>query len=214
MQKIAVLLILVYNLLASNQLENSSSKNDNSFTNIEKKYIDSNTITLGMIGDNYPFSFKSEDKIDGFSYDYINLIVKKSGLKIKIEMDNWTHTLNKFKNGQLELIDLITYKKSREAFTNFTKPYFEIPSVIFAREGELDNYTGFESLKGKKVGINKDIYYHDDIEKLGFFEIVEFKTSSEKIKALAFEKVDVIFNNLITGQKIIKKDFKSSNQSI
>jgi ABC-type amino acid transport substrate-binding protein/nitrogen-specific signal transduction histidine kinase len=195
----------VYTLFASNQIEDGKIIPKNNFTHSEKQYISSHTLTFGMIGDYYPFSFKEDGKITGFSYDYINLIIKKSGLKIEIQIDNWSNTLSKFKNKQIDLIDVISYKKERAAYTNFSKPYFEIPNVIFTRKGEFDNYTGFESLKGKKVGITKDIYYYDAIKNLELFELVEFKNSKDKMKALAYEKVDAIFNNLISGQKYIKR---------
>jgi len=157
-----------------------------------------------MIQDYYPFSFQEEKKIVGFSYDFITLIGQKSGLNIKIKMDNWSNTLSKFKNKEIDIIDTISFQKDRASYTNFTEPYFEIPNVIFARIGELENYKDFKSLKGKKVGITKDIYYHNEIKNLGF-EIVEFKDSRDKMKALAFGNVDAIFNNLISGQKYIKQ---------
>jgi len=198
MKKLILLITLVCTLIAS-------SKTKNNFTNAEKEYISSNTVTFGMLLDYYPFSFKENGKISGFSYDFIDLIVKKSGLKIKIEIDDWSKTLNKFKTKQIDLIDFISYDKDRESFTNFSKPYFEIPNVIFARKGEINNYTGFESLRGKKVGVTKDIYYYDNLKALKLFEIVEFKNSRSKMKALAHKKVDVIFSNLNSGQKYIKK---------
>ncbi len=40
---------------------------------------------------------------------------------------------------------------------------------------------------------------------MGIFEIVEFEKSKDKMKALAHEKVDVIINNLISGQKYIRQ---------
>jgi len=205
MKILILIFVLIYSLFASNKIVENSVQKEIDFTNVEKEYISSNTITFGMIGDYYPFSFKEDDKITGFSYDFISLIMKKSGLKIKIEMDNWSNTLEKFKNKEIDLIDVISYTDSRALFTNFSKPYFEIPNVIFARKDEFNNYTGFESLKGKKVGVTKDIYYYDTIKNLQLFELVEFENSKDKMKALAYGNVDAIFNNLISGQKYIKR---------
>jgi ABC-type amino acid transport substrate-binding protein len=204
MKTLILLSLFICNFLVASSISNNKIPVDSHFTNIEKEYILSNTVTLGMIVDYYPFSYEENGMITGFSYDYINLISEKSGLKIKIEMDNWSATLKKFKTNQIDMIDVISYKKSREEFTNFSKPYFEIPNVIFARKGEIDNYKGFESLKGKKVGITKGIYYYDVIKDLGF-ELVEFENSRDKMKSLAYGKVDAIFNNLISGQKYIKQ---------
>lgn len=199
MRKLIILIAIIFTLSAS-----ASEKIDEDFTYAEKNYIASNVFTLGMIEDNYPFSFKENNVLAGFSYDYIDLVIKKSGLKIKVEMGNWTDTLNKFRNKKIDLIDVISYTKSREAFTHFSEPYFEIPSVVFAREDDFNGYVGFESLKGKKVGVTKDLYYYDDVKALNLFELVTFENSRDKVKALAYGDVDAIFNNLITGQKYIK----------
>ncbi|MEA3383851.1 MAG: transporter substrate-binding domain-containing protein, partial [Campylobacterota bacterium] len=174
-------------------------------TKDEQYFVDNNIVKIGMIKDYYPFSFKTNGEMDGFSYDLLKEISKKSGLKFDIQMDGWSNTLTKFKNKQIDLIDVISYTKKRAEFVNFTKSYYDIPNVIFARKDEFKNYQGFESLKGKRVGITKDIYYYDEIKSLNLFELVEFKSSVEKMKALAYGKVDVIFNNLISGQKYIKK---------
>lgn len=204
MKNLILLLLLTYNLLASRQVENKIDLSSINFTNIEKEYIKSNTVSLGMSIDNYPFSLQEDNKIVGFSYDYINLIIKKSGLKIEFVMDNWSNILQKFKTKQIDLIDSISYKKNREAYTKFSEAYFEIANVVFARKGEISNYTGLDSLKGKKVGITKDIYYLDTMNELGLFEIIEFTSGSEKMKALAYGKIDVIFSDLITAQRHIK----------
>jgi len=199
MRKLIILITIIFTLSAS-----ASEKIDEVFTDEEKNYIASNVFTLGMIADNYPFSFKENNVLAGFSYDYMNLVIKKSGLKIKVEMGTWIDTLNKFRNKKIDLIDVISYTKSREAFTHFSEPYFEIASVVFAREDDFNDYVGFESLKGKKVGITQDLYYYDEIKALNLFELVTFENSRDKVKALAYGDVDAIFNNLITGQKYIK----------
>ena len=194
-------LILITILLIS---FSASASVEINFTKEEKEYIASNVFKLGMILDNYPFSFEKDGELHGFSYDYINLITKKSGLKLQIEMDGWSNTLNKFKHKEIHLIDFISYKKSRESFTNYSKPYLEIPSVVFARKGEFTNYSGFESLKGKNVGITKDTYYYDYINDLNLFNLVTFTDSRQKMKALVYGKVDVIFHNLVNALGYIK----------
>jgi len=208
MNKIIILITIIFNISVC-----AAEDTTPLFTASEKSYISTHVFSLGSIADNYPFSFTDNGKLAGFSSDYLNLIKKKSGLKITSEIDNWSNTLTKFKAKKIDLIDLISYSKSREAFTNFTTPYFEIPNVVFARKGAFNNYLGFESLKGKKVGITKDIYYYDTVKSLNLFDIVVFENSKAKMQALAYGQVDAVFNNLITGQRIIKS-FGVSNIQI
>lgn len=179
-------------------------KNKTLFTKDERNYIQNNIFKIGVLNNFYPFSFLENGNINGFSSDLINLIIKKSDLKIEYVVDRWNKNLERFKNGELDLIDSISYNKKRSQYVNFSNSYYEIPNVIFSRKNEFTNYTDIKSLIGKKIGITKNIYYYDDLKNLDIFELVEFENSKEKMKALAYGKVDFIFNNLVSGQKYIK----------
>jgi len=198
-------IIILFMMFFSSVIAQINIEKNESFSDIEKEYIKTNTVTIGMIEDYYPFAFKNNGKPNGYSYDYLNLIIKKSGLKIDIKMDTWSNILKKFKNKELNLIDTISYKKDRESFTNFTEPYFQIANVIFARKGEFLDYENFESLKGMKIGITKDIYYYDTVKDLNLFELVTYKNSKENMKALAFGDVDAAFNNHMSGQRYVSE---------
>ncbi|QKJ21813.1 transporter substrate-binding domain-containing protein [Poseidonibacter lekithochrous] len=179
-------------------------KNKILFTDEEYKYINNKVFKIGVLSSAYPFSFYEDNNIKGLSFDLINLLIKKSNLKIEYVVDSWSKNAERFKNGELDLIDSISYNTKRSKYTNFSKSYYEIPHVIFTRKDEFNNYKSIESLVGKKIGISKDIYYYDDLEKLGIFELIRFGNTKEKMKALSLGKVDAIFNNLVSGQKHIK----------
>ena len=180
-----------------------SAKNIN-LTNEELNYINNNKIRVAMLPDFPPFSFIKDNKQQGFSYDILKLISYKSGLKLGYETDKWPNNLDKFKNKKVDIIDSISFRESRTAFTNFTKPYHESPLIIFSRK-EITSYTGLESLKNKKIGLTKNIFYKKDIEKLKLFEIIEYNSFEDKLKALAFGEVDIIFGHLHSTQNSIKK---------
>lgn len=185
----------------------SSHKEEDGFliplTKKEKTYLKNTTVRVGFINDYYPFSYLENDKIRGFSYEYFNLLASQVDMKFEVNVDNWAPTLDKFKKHEIDIIDAISYTKEREEFTNFSEPYFHIPNVIFARKDSFENYQGLESLRGKRVGITKNIYYFDSIKELGLFDLVVFESSREKIGALAIGKIDAAFNNLTSGQKYI-----------
>ncbi len=172
-------------------------------TSKEQNYLKNNTITIGMVKDYYPFSYIEHNKINGFSYEYFKLLASKVNMNYDIQINNWSKTLNDFKENKIDIIDAISYTDKRTLFTNFTDPYFNIPNVIFTRKNSISNYTGLESLKNKKVGITKDIYYYDAINNLQLFDLVVYESSREKIKDLALGKIDAAFNNLTSGQKYI-----------
>ena len=197
-----VLLILSLFLTTLNANQPSSKLN---FTDDEIKYIKENkNIKLALTGDYYPFSYKERGKLDGYSLEYLNIIKERSGLDIVFEMDTWSNNLKKFKEKKVTLINGISYSNERSSYVDFSDSYFFISNVIFTQEGHFNNYKDLNSLKGKKVGITKDIYYFKNIEDLKLFDLVVFNSSRDKMKALAHGKIDAIFNNLISGQKYIE----------
>ena len=186
-------------------ITNALSKDDINFTKDELNFIQKKkNVSIATTQDYYPFNYKENGKYEGYSIDFLKIIEKKSGLTFDIQMDSWTKNLTKFKNKEVDLIDNISYTKERTKFVNFSQTYYQIPNVLFAQKGTFQNYNGLKSLKGKKIGITQDIYYFDLIKNLNLFELVVFTNSREKMKALAFGKIDASFNNLISGQKYIK----------
>jgi len=173
-------------------------------TNEELHYIHTNQVKVAMLPGLYPFSFISDNKLQGFSHDLLLLISQKSGLKIDFKVDSWSSNIEKFKKNQVDIIDGISYKKSRTLFTNFTKPYYEVPLIVFEKEN-FEKYEGLNSLKNKKVGITSGVFYGDTIKKLNLFEIHEFKNNDEKMAALAFGKVDAVIASYMSGQKALLK---------
>ena len=72
-----------------------------------------------MLPDFPPFSIYEEGKLSGYSYDILQLISKKSGLKFKYEIGKWPVNLQKFKEKKIDIIDAISYREKRLKFTNF-----------------------------------------------------------------------------------------------
>jgi PAS domain S-box-containing protein len=173
------------------------------FSQEEKEYIKNNKIKVAMLPDFPPFSILKNGEIEGFSYDILQLISEKSSLNFEYEVNKWPVNLKKFKEKKIDIIDAISYRDSRLSFTNYTKPYFEIPLMIFSRK-DLTDYTDLNSLKNMKLGMTKNIFYKNLIEDLNLFEIVEYESFEKKLDALAFGEVDIIFGHLLSTQNAIK----------
>ncbi len=174
------------------------------FTKKENQYIQKNNVKVAMLPDFPPFSIYNDNKLSGYSYDILELISKKTGLNFQYEIDKWPKNIKKFKENRVDIIDSISFRENRLEFTNYINPYYEVPLVIFSRK-ELKTYTGLSSLKGKKLGITKNIFYKKQVEDLKVFNIVEYESFEDKLRALAFGEVDVIFGHLLSTQIAIKK---------
>jgi len=168
-------------------------------TKSENKFIrDNPEVSVATVKDYRPFAYVENNIPYGFSIDFIRLISKKTGLEIKFVPNEWHHNINNFKNKKIDLIDCISYKKDRTAFTLFTAPYYQIPIVIFGRD-DFNNYHDFSDLKGKKVGIIKKSFFKEELEKIDGIVIIEFNSDEELIKNLAYGKLEVAINDMTQG---------------
>lgn len=191
------ILFLLSAIFASNSIE---------FTIEEREYIKNNpTCSIATLTGVYSFSSSTNGELKGYSIDLLMLISEKSGIEIKFIPDNWSNNLNKFKSGEVELIDFISYKEDRTEYTLFTEPYYEIPIVVFGRD-DFKNYRGIDDLNGKKVGVSKNSFIVDELKQSFEAEVIEFENNADKVKSLALGETDVIIGSFIIINNYITKN--------
>jgi len=170
----------------------------------ELNYIQKNpTVTIAMLNNFKPFSFVEDDIHQGLSNDILEEISKISGLKFEKILGKWDTSLKRFKHNEVDMISGISHTQKREKFTFFTKPFFDIPTYIFGLKTDK-SYLNIDNLKGKRVGITKDMFYKDTLVNKGI-DIVELSGSEEKVDALVLNKIDYFLASYTSGQKAINK---------
>ena len=171
-------------------------------TAAEKEWIKTHhQITVGGGVEWAPFNFvNDEEKYDGIANDYLKLIGEKTGLNFVIETrPTWKENLDRFKNGELDLLPAVYYAKEREKYGNFSTSYFKMREFIFFLE-ERKDIQNIDDLEGKTVAIPKG---YATIGRLKArhknITILETKTILEAIQAVMNSKADA----LIEGQAVI-----------
>lgn len=167
---------------------------DINFTKEESNYIEVSTIKVAMVPNIHPFNMYENGKLDGFSYDVLNLISKKSGLNFDFEIDNWSYNLKKSRNEKI----------NNSANNDFARANYDIPLAIFSTK-DLENYNNMKSIKNTKPN-NKNLFYKNDANDGNLFEIIGDYGLSEKLRALMFWEVDLIIGPLLNVQANILKN--------
>ena len=121
----------------------------------------------------------------------LNLLANKTGLQFDKKIGLWPGNLANFKARKVDAITDISYKKEREPFTLYTTQYYEVPTATYVRE-DFGPYKGLESLQGKSIGIQKDIFYEKELMAHGGMDLCRFPGMDQQIKALAYGKVDAV----------------------
>jgi polar amino acid transport system substrate-binding protein len=176
------------------------------FNKEEKEFINTNPlIRVAMMPDFTPFSYYIGDTLVGFEHDLLKIISEKSGLKFEKTIAKWTTIYNAFINKEVDMITSISYKKFREPFTSFTSAYYDIPIMIFVRD-DFGDYLGIKSLKNKKVGVLKDVFYINELENLENMNLIFYDNYADLTKDLVFGKIDALIQNLTNINYLIKKN--------
>ncbi len=194
------IIFLLFTLLFSPLHANTSTPLE--LTMVEKEWIEAHPqITVGGGVEWAPFNFvNDEEKYDGIANDYLKLIEKKTGLNFVIETrPTWKENLDRFKNGELDLLPAVYYEKEREKYGNFSSSYFKMREFIFFLE-ERKDIQNIDSLEGLTVAIPKGyatIGRLKDLHKN--ITIIETNTILEAIQSVMNSKADA----LIEGQAVI-----------
>ncbi|WP_419766338.1 MAG: diguanylate cyclase [Arcobacter sp.] len=179
-------------------------------TKEEKEFIASNpVIKVAMMPDFTPFTYYINSTPVGFEHDLLNMISQRTGLQFEKKIDKWTNIYTSFKNKEVDMITSISYKKYREPFTTFTSAYYEIPIMIFVRDS-FGEYNGIKSLKDKKVGVLKDVFYVKELENLETMNLVFYDNYADLTKDLVFGKIAALIQNLTNINYLIKKNLYSN----
>jgi two-component system, NarL family, sensor histidine kinase EvgS len=173
-----------------------------------------------------PLDFMSAGKPAGFSIDYLNLVGTKVGLKIDyVNSEVWSEMLKKAINKEIDIVHTISKNEERSKYFNFTAPYINVPIVNFGRVGS-QWINSISDLEGKKIGVLKGHVIHNAYqETYPYFNLIEFNTHSEIIRALTLDQIDVytanstaieflLAQNNIPGIEIIGNDYVLENNVI
>jgi signal transduction histidine kinase/DNA-binding NarL/FixJ family response regulator len=165
-------------------------------TPFEASYIQQKPlVTVAVMDDYVPISFVDAGRHQGLVADLLRLLEQKIGIRFQAVSSSWAETLRRFRSGEVEMIADISFNPERTAYTLFTTPYYEVPTVIFVRN-DFGPYHGLESLRGKRVSVQKDVFYYDELVAFGGLSIETHDSYVEQAKALAYGKVDVLIESL------------------
>lgn len=140
----------------------------------------------------------------GFTIDYLRLLAKKTGIEFVMTPGTWKDNLRKFKQHKIDVITAISYTQERTSFTNYTTPYYLIPTVVYTSDKNFD-YNGVADLEQKTVGIEADVFYKKYLQEYPEINIREIEDTNKLLRKLSFGELDAVITNINIGNYMIKK---------
>lgn len=125
------------------------------FSKQEQEWLDKNIVLRFSEVNWKPLSYIDDyPEYRGIIADYLSLVCKSSGMKVKFEVSRtWHEVISKFQKGDIDLIPALSVEDDIENVI-FTKPYISFPLVI-ATQLDIDFIGKTSDLNKKKVGVGK-----------------------------------------------------------
>ena len=180
----------------------------------EKKWIKNHVVTFGVEQWSPVVFSNNGNDIDGICGDFTKLIVKKTGLKIKVVNDKWNNLLNNFKLHKIDVLPATFYTTQRAKYGLYSKPYFKMKNYLYVREDS--NIKSFYDVK--TLAIIKGYGTIPAIrKKFPNIKIIQTKDLLDSINKVLNKKVDALYDgqavvtqtitkNLIKGLKPISQN--------
>ncbi len=184
-----------------------NKKSDIGLSIEEKKWISKNTVSIG-VEDWSPVVFLNTSlKIDGIAGDFMNLIIKKTGLKVNYISNTWGELLKDFKDKKIDILPATYYTKDRTRYGLYSKRYFKIKDYLYVRK---DNNTilSMKDLEGKTLAMELGSGSINKIKnKFPKIKFVYVKSLNESIDLVLNKKADALFDGQIVIEKKINDEF-------
>jgi serine phosphatase RsbU (regulator of sigma subunit)/ABC-type amino acid transport substrate-binding protein len=154
-----------------------------------------------------PFEFvDSKGAYAGMCQDYTDLVAERLHLTFDIIPGlGWKEALDRVRSRDLDVITCLLETPERDHFMAFSKPFTNIPSVIFTRS-DYPYLNGLNGLLGKKVAMVRDYAVSEYlIREYPKFIPVMFDTPLEALQAVALGNADAFVETLAVGIYFIQK---------
>ncbi|WP_422071293.1 amino acid ABC transporter substrate-binding protein [Tranquillimonas rosea] len=167
---------------------------------------ESDSLTVGMSGGYFPFTFVRQDELQGFEVDVMNAVGEEAGLDISFETMSFSGLIGALQAGRIDTIaNQITITPEREEMFVFTQPYVIDGAQVVTKKGN-DAIGGVEDLRGKTVAVNLGSNFEQLLRDLPFADEIEIKTYESNIEQdTALGRVDAFVMDRVSSAQVIQE---------
>lgn len=178
-----------------------------SLTPEEQAWLEANPeVRVGAGVDWAPFDFVSADgEYQGVSRDYLDLIAARTGLKFDYQPGYWSQNLQRFRDGELDLLPAVYKNRARLEFMQFSRPYHEMLDYLFIRSDA--SRESVDDLSGLRVAIPRDDAHIRLVgQHFPELEVVEVDTLGDAIDAVLEGRAELLFETYAVMMYALEKE--------
>ena len=175
-----------------------------SLTEQEIDWIAANTVNIG-IEPWSPIMVVNNEKIQGVTGDILNLVIKKTGLKVKLIYNSWDYLISTFKKQDIDLLPNAYFNEERASYGHFSKPYFSVANQIYTQQNN-HQISSLNDLKHKKLAIVRGYATIKSIkEKYPDINIIETDNIEQSVQFVIDGQANALFDTQITTEFFLQE---------
>lgn len=152
----------------------------------------------------------------GYGVEYLEKIAKYTGWEYEyIEDESWHGSLDKLRNGEIDLLCTVHYTEERaEEFAFSSLPLGYETSLLYAKADSTISYQDFDAMQGCSIGFLGESYsaeaFHIYAKEKGIqYESVIFERENEMLDALENNSIDM----MVVGSRYANPSLKLVDKS-
>ena len=164
-------------------------------------------IRIGIMNAWPPMDYvDANGKPQGIGVKFIDALNLRFGDRFEIIPGLWKDNFSAVKEKRLDALMDITPRPDREEHINFTKPYIEVPHLIYTRKS-ASPIVSLADLKGETVGVEKGFFIVNVLrKKYPTIKVKEYLNTSDALDALSKSEVDAYVGNRAVANHIIQNE--------
>lgn len=163
--------------------------------------------TLIVKGDhNYPpYEFLNKDgKPDGFNVQIIRTVAEQMGIKIRVELGNWSSVRAELEAGEIDALMGMFQTVERSKKVDFSIPHFIASYSVFVRKNS--DIKSLDDIRNRLTLVQQDDLACDYLTENGITDqLIKKDTTEEVMLSLSAGKADCAVVSRLQGIIIIKK---------
>lgn len=160
--------------------------------------------TIVAVADPYPPYLDPQDPKGGIAVEIIRAAYKTQGYTLQLEIMPWARAEKGVKEGRYDVLLNVWRTEARAQELLFSTPYAVSKIKFIKLKGDPFEYTGLDSLKGKRIGTVRGYGYGDAFNSSTLFSKNEVNEVSLNLKKLILKRIDLTLEDEITAKFLLK----------
>lgn len=188
------------------------------FTDVERRWLEKNPVIRIGIEQWPPYNYLLPDgEPRGIVVDLLTKMADRMPVRFEFVGGTFAELMEKFKQGEIDVLPNVYYDVSREDYGNFTTPFMGVRDFLFVRQDDF-SIKKISDLRGKRVAIVKGYLLEERLpRRFPRVEVVPTPSLVNSIAALLNNEVDALIDahmavlyaqkeNSLSGIKAIPQD--------